>query len=303
MEKKLSKLDLKIVDFTTRLPGPLAGSILADLGAQVTRAEIEGQEDPFLFSQDEPIFKCWANNLSKNKKSVRFGHNEQEKIDSLISASDVVLCPPADFYRKLMAKHERTLFIEVMGGSGPQKYLHDLNALFLTRSFKLQLAGHSEPSLPYLPIAGVIFAQQIALEAMAGRMQKLSDPKAPNRKVYLDRAAKNVLDKLWCGDLEGSGPEDGERLKFLHNGKFPCYNIYKTKDGGFVGLAAVESRFWSEFTEIFGLGLNKEDRFDSSGKTGQKLKEMFLNYKASEILNIIGGRDICVNVFASKEKE
>lgn len=289
------RLNLKVADFTGRLPGPLAGALLADLGAKVLKVEIEGAEDPFLGPAPEKLFNVWARNFSSNKKTVLL---EKERADTaiadIIAESDAVLCPAGGKIASLSKKHPHTLFVEVAGGSGKRSYLHDLNALFLTRSFKLYLEGNTEePRPPYLPMAGIVFAQQIALETLAAQLAKREDSNSPNIKVYLDQAAKNVLDKFWSPELN-----NGDEHLFLHNGKYPCYNIYKTKNGGHVAVAAVESRFWNEFVKVFKLSLLQEDRFDDSGKTGQILAEMFLNYKTSEVTELIGERDICVNVFA-----
>lgn len=285
-------MNIKILDFTTRLPGPLAGALLADLGAQVTKVELEGNEDPFLGADYEPAFKVWCQNFQSGKSFERVNSKDDERLSELLKDCDLALCPPSGFSKNLMSKYPDTMFIEVIGGSGEQKYLHDLNALFLTKSFSIHLEGQDDPYPPYLPLAGIIFAQQIALEALAGYHQKMKDPSAPNRKIYLDKCAIKVLDKLWSEELENRSQK-----RFLHNGRYPCYNIYKSKDGQFVGLAAVETRFWMEFSDVFNLELNPEDRFDESGKTGQKLTEMFCNYSALEIGEIIGKRDICVNVF------
>ena len=53
---------IKIIDFSHRLPGPLAGKILSDLGAEVIKIEDETHKDPFLsgmFSHFDESFKIW----------------------------------------------------------------------------------------------------------------------------------------------------------------------------------------------------------------------------------------------------
>ena len=63
---------IKIIDFTHRLPGPLAGKILADLGAEVIKIEDVKHKDPFLsgmFSSFDQSFENWYEEL--NKKKIR----------------------------------------------------------------------------------------------------------------------------------------------------------------------------------------------------------------------------------------
>lgn len=275
----------------------MAGAILADLGCKVSKVEFEDSNDPFLSDEGEPLFKQWANSFSASKQVLKLSRENEKELGRIIEDNDIILCPPSRFFRDLAKKHPHAKFVEVIGGSGKQKFLHDLNALFLTKTFQIYLdqenqGGSIQP--PYLPLAGIIFAQQIALEVMAAHFSK-RDPKnkSGNIQVYLDQSVKNTLDKLWGLEIEKS-----ETKVFLHNGKYPCYQIYRTGDGGFVAVAAVEARFWLELSELLGLNLSLEERFDASGKTGQKLSDMFLKYKSFELRALIGDRDICVNIIA-----
>ncbi len=216
----------------------MAGAILAQLGAKVHSAKLE-RKDPFFHSKDEPLFAKWAANFEKEKEIVEIALDDFEKLRTY----DVILCPPSPPFKELSKKLPELGLLMIIGGKGKQKYLHDINALFLTRTFSIHLKNMEETKLPYLPIAGIVFAQQIALEALAIRLEK----RPGIHKVYLDESVKKVLDLLWSDELETS-----EDLLFLHNGKFPCYNIYKCQDGGHAALAAVESRFWKEFRTFLG---------------------------------------------------
>ena len=299
-EMHLSNLDLKVCDFTSRLPGPLAGSILSDLGARVVKLELENALDPFNpknANSPEEMFGAWYKNLNASKEQLVIKSLESSEVKNVLEESDIALIPGNKKYSVLKELFPETLFIEVCGGSGNQKYLHDLNALFLTKSFKLHLEATNGDTLPYLPFAGVVFAQQIALEALGAYVESTSGKKE-NRKIYLDQAASRVLDKLWTNSLE-----DSETPKALHTGKYPCYNIYQSSDGRYIGLAAVENKFWIKFCEIFNLTFSLEDRFDESGRTGQSISKMFLSYTGKEIEELIGNSDICINLFPKKEKE
>ncbi len=62
---------LKIIDLTHRLPGPLAGKILCDLGHEVIKIEDEKHKDPFLsgmFSSFDESFEDWYKELNQQKK-------------------------------------------------------------------------------------------------------------------------------------------------------------------------------------------------------------------------------------------
>ena len=65
---------LKFIDLTHRLPGPLAGKILCDLGYEVIKIEDEQHKDPFLsgkFSEFDNSFEDWYKELNQQKRLVR----------------------------------------------------------------------------------------------------------------------------------------------------------------------------------------------------------------------------------------
>ena len=44
-----------------------------------------------------------------------------------------------------------------------------------------------------------------------------------------------------------AGMESPEPGKMMLNGRFPCYGLYKTSDGRYMSLGALESKFWKNF--------------------------------------------------------
>ena len=59
-----------ILDLSHRLPGPLAGKVLADMGAEVIKVEDQKFKDPFihgLFAEMDPSFPHWYEELNSNK--------------------------------------------------------------------------------------------------------------------------------------------------------------------------------------------------------------------------------------------
>ena len=49
-----------------------------------------------------------------------------------------------------------------------------------------------------------------------------------------------------------SGMEFPEPGKMMLNGRFPCYGLYKTSDGRYMSLGALESKFWKNFCMAVG---------------------------------------------------
>jgi crotonobetainyl-CoA:carnitine CoA-transferase CaiB-like acyl-CoA transferase len=65
---------------------------------------------------------------------------------------------------------------------------------------------------------------------------------------YLQDAVDQVQQAYFPPSIQDRSP-----ATFLHNGRFPCYNLYRTSDGGYLAMAAVEPKFWARFRELAGL--------------------------------------------------
>lgn len=266
---------LKVLDLTSRLPGPLGLNLLAKEGAKVTKLEWTDSPDPFFKgdSEGDPIFKHWYDQFNSNKeiKRVEFESFDKKELDNY----DIIVYSPKKRYQNFFNDNHRR--IEVLGGKSP-KYLHDLNALALSKSFNL-----SSGELPHLPFAGILYGQQIALKALS----MLLDPSKYFLKVYLSDISHDILDMFWSESL----PAD---KKHLHNGKFPCYQIYRSADKKLIAFAAVEAKFWQKFCELFNLNLELADRFDTSNKVKNIINKRFQELDLFEIKELLKDEDICI---------
>ena len=78
---------IRIIDFTTLLPGPLATLMLSDAGAEVIKIEKEGGED---LRKESILFAM----LNRGKKSIEINLKKEEsrkKILELIKKCDVLI--------------------------------------------------------------------------------------------------------------------------------------------------------------------------------------------------------------------
>ena len=90
---------LKILDFTTLLPGPYATQILADMGAEVLRVESPTRPDlvkfmpPFVGTGKDRVSAAHAT-LNRNKKSIALDLKKEgatEIVHKLVAEYDIVL--------------------------------------------------------------------------------------------------------------------------------------------------------------------------------------------------------------------
>jgi crotonobetainyl-CoA:carnitine CoA-transferase CaiB-like acyl-CoA transferase len=296
---------LNILDFSHRLPGPLAGKILADLGALVTKIEDEKFKDPFLFglfADLDESFPAWYEDLNRKKRILRLDFSQESTaslVHQLIEKTDgIIMGPPPKVRANLkietkdLQKFKNSFGVVDLAASSSQKNMHDLNSLALTGFLSLHVEGRHEDVVdpPFLPVSGFLFGLKTALDLMAA----IFKAKQSNEKVfhtsYLMESTEEILRPFYPQKILKKGMK-----KFLHNGRYPCYSIYRTKDGKHVALAAVEEKFWSKFTELFSLDLRPKDRFRPDPLVFKVISLRFLSLTQEEVFRILGEEDVCLS--------
>ena len=299
---------MKIIDLSHRLPGPLCGKILTDLGATVTKIEDHKFKDPFLaglFAQFDSSFISWYENLNSGKKIERFDFNlsaDQEKIHKLVIEADAVIIGIPDKTREKLkitdtdlALKKPKVVIELLASRYEKKSMHDLNALAMTGLLSLYVAGRNEKIIdpPFLPIAGISFGHKAATDLLAAFIKSIRVNETQFVKTYLDQVTKDLLGIFWPKKDRDSG-----RTKFLHNGIYPCYSLYQTKDQKYVALAAVEEKFWLRFCEIFKIHSNVDRFHYKDSSLFDQVAQTLGDHTQEEIDLIIKNEDICLSIIS-----
>lgn len=301
-----------VLDFSHRLPGPLGAHLLAKMGAEVVKVEDKSFKDPFvkgLFEQmDASCFDDWYQQLNKEKEVIRLDFSAPEtvdKISSLVAKADgMIMSLPAKLQREFgltsqqLAERQKPMaVIELAASRSGPSALHDVNALARAGLLSLYLAGKKERWIdpPFLPLAGISFGQQIARDFIACVYQAKNQNSVVQTTSYLMDSVVHSLSPFYSKELQ-----QGARKKFLHNGAFPCYSIYPTKDGHFVALAAVEPKFWQNFQSLFHVELDLTDRFDRNEESFQKVADVISNLDLSEIEARIKDQELCLTPIPMK---
>jgi len=291
---------MKIIDLSQRLPGPFAGKILSDLGAEVIKIEDSKRPDPFLEFDVDQSFKCWYEELNSSKKIVRLDFSSehiQAEIAKILQGADALLMGlPEKLKTKLGLQDEnlpRPLAVVELSASRIHKSMHDLNAMAQCGLLSLHVADENREIAPppFLPIAGISFGQQVATQTLANIINSKQTNALVKTECYLQDNAEFILNCFWPLKLRHDS-----RGKFLHNGAYPCYCLYRTLDGHYVAVAAVEERFWTQLIEIFQIDLSVEDRFSKDPKSFDKVKSTFAKLNADAIERLALDKDICVTI-------
>jgi alpha-methylacyl-CoA racemase len=296
---------MRILDFSHRLPGPLAGKILSDLGAEVIKIEDQELKDPFLdgfFAQFDPSFSHWYEELNKKKQILRLDFNAPE-IKKIIQEEcqkcDGILLSLSNKMKEKLGltfdelKLHNISVVELGGSQRLNQPMHDLNALMHSGFLKLYIKDFNQDIVPppFLPFAGISFGQHIASLMLMNIHKAHKEQTLIWEKCYLLETIERVWEPFW-----NKKDQEQNRSKFLHNGAYPCYSLYRLKDGAYLGLAAVEEKFWMNFVEAFEIALSKEERFSTDQKSFEAISKKLKCLTSQDAQKLLKHGEMCASI-------
>ncbi|NWV39678.1 AMACR racemase, partial [Grantiella picta] len=290
---------VRVLELAGLAPAPLCGMILADFGAQVVRVDRLSRSAAAVDVQ------------GRGKRSLALDLKRPQGaavLRRLCGGADVLIEPFRHGVMEklglgpevLLQENPRLIYARLTGFGQTGKYAksagHDIN--YLAISGVLSKLGRKDEN-PYAPAnlladfagGGVMCAMGIVIalfeRARSGRGQ-IIDASMVEGTAYLSSF-------LWKSQSLGlwSKPR-GENL--LDSGA-PFYEIYKTSDGKFMAVGAIEPQFYDQL--INGLGLDS-DELPSQMSTSDwpEMKKMFASIFAqktqAEWCSIFASADACV---------
>lgn len=303
---------IKVLDLSRYAPGPYCTMILGDLGADILKIEDKGSE---LVVPEFPAPSSPFEPLNRNKRSIVLNlktdeakhifYKLVEKVDVVVEGFRPGVAKRLGLgYETLKEINPRLVYCSITGygQDGPYRDLagHDLN--YIAQGGFLGIM--SRPDV----IPGNVLGDLAAggMQAAIGILTALVARKTTNKGQYVDIAMTDgvvSLLSLYIGKyLEtGSMPKEEERATV---GGTAYYNVYKTKDGKFITIAAGEPKFFANLCKA--LGCEKFILFQmDSGKTTE-IKEFFtrtfLTKTRDEWFDILSQSDTAVGkVYAIDE--
>ena len=303
---------LKVLDFTTLLPGPYATMCLADLGADVLRVVSGSRPDlveffpPFI-----PGTKISAASaqLGRNKRCMTLNLKDPRAIEiihRLVADYDVVIEQfrpgvMAKFkldYENLKAVNPAVIYCSITGygQTGPMKSRagHDMN--YIARSGVASYTGKKEtgPSLVGMQIADVASGSN---NAVIGILASVIHRNSTGKGQYIDISMTDGM--IAFNAMYGSGfLVDGNDLDFeeiLLNGG-SLYDYYGTKDGRYISCGGLEPQFFKNFCET----INRPDLIpgtvspENIEEVKQEIREIILTKTMDEWMALFNATDACV---------
>ncbi|MEK6654060.1 MAG: CaiB/BaiF CoA-transferase family protein [Thermodesulfobacteriota bacterium] len=259
---------LKILDFTTLLPGPYATMTLADLGAEVlrivsgSRPDLTTIQPPFLPGTNLSCATAYLGRgkrcMALNLKAPRAG----EIIRRLMADYDIlieqfrpgVMAKLSLDYETLKAANPGLIYCSLTGygQTGPLKNRagHDIN--YLARSGIMSYSGRkaSGPCLTGIQIADVASGSN---NAIIGILAAVIHRQRTGEGQHVDVSMTDgvvAFNAISGAAFLVDGTENRREEGFLNGGSL--YDFYETKDGQYLSFGGLEPQFFAAFCETIG---------------------------------------------------
>jgi len=306
--ERLPLQGIRVLDLSQRLPGPYASLVLADLGADVVKMEPPAGDPlrwlaPLAHSQSGAFHA-----LNRNKRSVVVNLKAADGaavLLRLVRSFDVLVesFRPGVLHRlgvghgALRAENTRLVICAITGygQTGPYRHLagHDIN--YCAISGALSLNGPSEAPLPF----GVQLADVAggAWVAVAGILAALHRRSATGQGALVDvsmtEGAMGML-AMHLGMAVSRGSPLGRGQAPLAGGA-ACYRIYRTRDGRFVALGALEPQFFARFCIAAGRPELSPRHLENDGRGPvEELEALFATRSRDEWEDLGRKHDLCL---------
>ena len=291
-----------VVEFEGLGPGPLAGQMLADMGATVTviarpgKGSVTGQ----LGGGDEPPLRRGKHVVTLDLKQPG------DRADALdrVAAADVLIegNRPGVMERlglgpsECAVRNPRLVYARMTGWgqSGPlsQAAGHDLNYVALTGLLSLSAHRGERPIVPPTVVGDAAGALGLAF----GIVCAVLDARASGAGRVVDGAIVDVVGMLGSIALwaRSGGSIDGPMPSPFHDS--PFYDVYACADGGFVTLGALEPQFYALLLNKLGIvDVDPAAQYDRAAwpMLKERFRARFAGESRAHWCALLEGSDVC----------
>ncbi|MEH3147339.1 MAG: CaiB/BaiF CoA-transferase family protein [Methylobacterium frigidaeris] len=290
---------LRIAEFAGIGPGPFAGMLLADMGAEVVRIQRPGGADPY------------APGLATRGRTVVEADlkdaGARTQVLALLDGADALIegFRPGVMERLglgpavVLARNPRLVYGRMTGWGqdGPLAATagHDISYIAVTGA----LAAIGEPARPVPPLNLVGDYGGGSLYLVAGLLAGILSARATGRGQVVDAAICDgtaSLMAMFC-DMASRGTwRDGRGGNLLDGGR-PYYRTYACRDGEHVAIGPLEPQFHAEFLRLTGLAddpdFARRDDPEIQPRLHARLEALFLTRSRDEWDRLFEGSDVC----------
>jgi len=298
---------VRVLDLSRLLPGPFLTMVLADLGADVVKVEEPRMGD---YMRDFPPRGEGMSGryltVNRNKRSVTVdlkNDRERERFLRMAAQADVVVesFRPGVMdrlgvgYETLRERNERIILCSISGygQTGPYRDRagHDIN--YLAMAGVLAMSGASSDGPPGM--AGVQIADMAggAMWSAMGILAALLERGRTGQGTHLDISMTEGALALLASEfgIVDAEPEVPTRGTGLLNGGAARYGVYRTSDGRYLSVGALEPQFLNRLAAAAGLELSRGPGSDA--RLRDQLVRVIATKTRDEWVQLLAEHDCC----------
>lgn len=297
--------DVRVLELAGIGPGPFCGMLLADMGADVVRAE-RAEWSGLGTGDTPPAFDI----TNRNKRSIAVDLKTRAGVDTVLQLAeraDILIDPfrpgvaerlglgPAECH----ARNPRLVYGRMTGWGqdGPlaARAGHDINYIALSGALGSIGAQGSPPVVP-LNLVGDYGGG--ALYLAFGLLCALHEARRSGQGQVVDAAMTDgaaSLMSIFYGMRQMGGWAGGRGENMLDGGA-PYYRTYETEDGKYVAIGAIEPKFYRELLDCLELdpaSLPPQDDRSQWAAMGETFARIFRGRPRADWVAIFEGRDAC----------
>ncbi len=309
---------IRVLDLTRLLPGPVATMHLADMGAEVVKIEEPGIGD---YARRMGDVKNQVSHffiaVNRGKQFLRLDLKNAAQRDEflcMVEKADVVV---ESFRPGVMDKlglgwtrlkqcNPKLVMCAISGygQDGPYAHLasHDINYVGYAGMLDQNAGPDGVPALPNLQIGDLLGGAQSAVQ---GILAALLGVKMGGAGRFVDISMTDAVfahNIMPLATLNSFGKPAAPGCDLLTGG-VPCYNVYRTKDGRFMAVGALELKFWEVCCEVLGRPDLKTKHWTLGQKVAgteakavkSELDVIFAQQTLAEWIKRFAGSDCCVS--------
>ena len=259
---------LKILDFSTLLPGPYATMVLSDLGAETlrivsgSRPDLAAMMPPFLPGTEISANLAW---LGRGKLSITLNLKKSQAVkivEQLISEYDILLeqFRPGVMnklglgYEQLKKINPGLIYCSLTGygqdGPYSKRAGHDIN--YLARSGLMSYSGTKAegPSLTGMQIGDVASgSNNVIIGILAAVLYRNNTGNGQHIDISMMDGIVPFNAMIGAGAIV-NGVDPVREGEILNGGSL--YDFYETKDGRYISFGGLEPKFFSAFCDTIG---------------------------------------------------
>jgi alpha-methylacyl-CoA racemase len=293
---------LRVIELAGIGPAPFAGMLLADLGADVVRIDRPGGPALAVVPPEQDI-------LGRGKRSVALDLKDPDDVGrvlDLVSHADLLVegmrpgvaerlgVGPED----CLARAPRLVYGRMTGwgqdGPAAGTAGHDITYVAVTGALGASAPAH-DPPMPPLNLLGDFAG---ATYLVVGLLAALHAARESGTGQVVDAAMVDStahLATMFHGLLAAGAWTDRAGGNLLDGGA-PFYGTYRTLDGGWMAVGALEPAFYDALLSGLGIRASEGDRTDPTTwpHLRERIAAAFARRTRGEWTEVFAGTDACV---------